>query len=258
MSSTVQEGSVVLAVLREIKLKCLSVAEYSRLWNLLVCLADQDQLQTVFAHRFARLNRLVDSSGSHRLYDATVQQLSIAAKTAVLTSIILFWHRAVRSSALYRWLTTEPDPDVIVIDLRETKTVGPVIRSIDRLWSMSLTATPDSRVVRLVESTVFLFRDRPIRVVSLTSMFVLGSAMLVSAIMGTLTSQSLGVVVGVMLLAVAGLRSDASLAELRETRVAKLLVAALEPPKPPESYTEQQAVDTKANENAGSDDPPQN
>jgi len=119
---------------------------------------------------------------------------------------------------------------------------------------MSLTATPDSRVVRRVESTVFLFRDRPIRVVSLTSVFVLGSVVLVSAIMGTLTLQTLGVVAGMMVLAVAVLRSDTSLAELRETRVAKLLVAAFEPPEPSESYTEKQAVDTKANENAGSDD----
>jgi len=258
MSSTVQEGSVVLAVLRAVKLKCLLAAEYSRLWRLLVCLADRDQLQTVLSRYATRLNRLDDASDTSRLYDAAVQQLTVAARTAVLTSIITFWHRAVRSSALSRWLTTEPDPDVIVIDLRETWSVGPVIRGIDRLLAVVLTASPDSRVVRWVESTAYLFRDRPIRVVSLTSVFVLGSAVLASAIIGQLTLQTLGVVVSMMVLAVVGLRSDTSLAELRETRVAKLLVAAFEPPEPPESYSEQQPVDTKPNEDAGSDTPTQN
>jgi hypothetical protein len=32
-----------------------------------------------------------------------------------------------------RWLTAEPDPDVIVVDLRETVTVGPVILVLDRI-----------------------------------------------------------------------------------------------------------------------------
>ena len=36
-----------------------------------------------------------------------------------------------RRSFLYNWLTKEPDPDVIVIDLRETVTVGPIIRALD-------------------------------------------------------------------------------------------------------------------------------
>jgi hypothetical protein len=39
----------------------------------------------------------------------------------------------VRGSWLYGWLTAEPDPDIIVIDLRETYTVGPVIATLDRL-----------------------------------------------------------------------------------------------------------------------------
>lgn len=40
---------------------------------------------------------------------------------------------AVRSSYLYRWLTKEPEPDVIVIDLRETWSVGPVIAALDHV-----------------------------------------------------------------------------------------------------------------------------
>jgi len=40
---------------------------------------------------------------------------------------------AVRSSYLYRWLTKEPEPDVIVIDLRETWVVGPLIAALDHV-----------------------------------------------------------------------------------------------------------------------------
>jgi hypothetical protein len=39
----------------------------------------------------------------------------------------------VRESYCYRWLTKEPDPDVIVINLRETYTVGPLIALLDRI-----------------------------------------------------------------------------------------------------------------------------
>ncbi|MBX0287831.1 hypothetical protein [Haloarcula salinisoli] len=37
----------------------------------------------------------------------------------------------VRNSYCYRWLTTEPDPEVIVIDLRETRTIGPFVRLLE-------------------------------------------------------------------------------------------------------------------------------
>jgi len=39
----------------------------------------------------------------------------------------------VRESYCYRWLTKEPDPEVIVIDLRETYAVGPFIALLDTL-----------------------------------------------------------------------------------------------------------------------------
>jgi hypothetical protein len=58
-----------------------------------------------------------------------------------------------RHSFLYRWLTKEPDPDVIVIDLRETYTVGPFITVLDRLaptvarmWQGSVVARLTTRL----------------------------------------------------------------------------------------------------------------
>ena len=79
----------------------------------------------------------------------TARTLSTRLRTAANTSALANAGRAVtdwlRQSFLYRWLTTEPDPDVIVIDLRETYTMGPVIAlldrfvpTVDRTWHGSL------------------------------------------------------------------------------------------------------------------------
>jgi len=53
-----------------------------------------------------------------------------------------------RHSYGYRWLTAEPDPSVVVIDLRETRTVGPFVRllewgiePIERAWTRSRLAS---------------------------------------------------------------------------------------------------------------------
>jgi hypothetical protein len=55
-------------------------------------------------------------------------RVAAAIRTAMSSGIS--W---VRNSTLYSWLTAEPDPDVVVIDLRETYTVGPFIMILDKL-----------------------------------------------------------------------------------------------------------------------------
>jgi hypothetical protein len=40
--------------------------------------------------------------------------------------------RVVRNSYAYCWLTKDPDPNIIVIDLRETRTVGPFLRLLEK------------------------------------------------------------------------------------------------------------------------------
>lgn len=56
-----------------------------------------------------------------------------------------------RESYLYRWLTKEPDPEVIVIDLRETYTVGPIIRFIDAAITRVEPYWRESRVARILQ-----------------------------------------------------------------------------------------------------------
>ncbi|WP_336358274.1 hypothetical protein [Haloarcula sp. CGMCC 1.6347] len=68
----------------------------------------------------------------------------------------------VQESYCYRWLTKEPDPEVIVIDLRETYTVGPFIALLDRIiphiedaWQHSRVGSVVKRVFERLSEAVF-------------------------------------------------------------------------------------------------------
>lgn len=75
----------------------------------------------------AALGRLGDALGA---VSAALGRGAAASRTAGSLRTADRW---VRNSVLYRWLTNEPDPAVVVIDLRETYTVGPIIALLDRL-----------------------------------------------------------------------------------------------------------------------------
>lgn len=165
-----------------------------------------------------------------RLYQA------LSAGTERLSSII-------RASYLHRWLTAEPDPDVIVIDLRETWTVGPVIAILDWLFAQFEDAAEGSRIVALAATGYERTLAAPIRVGGLATLV---AAALVG-LLGIVSGGRSALYVAAALLAVGtlGLFEDRSWAELRRTRPVELLVAALEPPAPPESEQRQPADDSE-------------
>ena len=147
------------------------------------------------------------------------------------------WRRtaaAVRSSSLYHWLTAEPDPEVIVIDLRETWTVGPVIRLLDAVLDRLVPALEDSRTAAATRAVAASTLAAPAVVAGLT---VLGVGLLLalgSAATGTLGTTRLGLAAVFVIAGAIATRERRSWAELRETRPVELLVAALEPPAPPD------------------------
>ncbi|PSQ32024.1 hypothetical protein BRD16_00630 [Halobacteriales archaeon SW_6_65_46] len=80
-----------------------------------------------------RIEGALDGSG---LVRATAAARDALAASSSIRAVRRFGQSATavaRDSRLYRWLTAEPEPTVVVIDLRETYTVGPVIALIDRL-----------------------------------------------------------------------------------------------------------------------------
>ena len=169
-----------------------------------------------------------------RSTDSTVQR---AVRSSRLARLSRWLADAVRHSFLYRWLTAEPDPDVIVIDLRETWTVGPFIRLLDATLDRLAPAVRESRVAGAVQRGTTLTRQQP--------GVVAGLALLVVSVILGLTSVATGnldttrLVLTAILLGGGALatRERRSWSELRETRPVALLIAALEPPEPPEEDT---------------------
>ena len=151
---------------------------------------------------------------------------------------------AVRHSALYRWLTAEPDPDVIVIDLRETWTVGPVIAILDWLFAQFEDAAEGSRVAALATAGYERMLAAPVRVGGLAALVTAALVGLLGIVSGGRTA--LFVAAALLAVGTLGLFEDRSWAELRQTRPVELLVAALEPPAPPESEQRQPADDGEA------------
>lgn len=143
-----------------------------------------------------------------------------------------------QGSFLYRWLTAEPEPDVIVIDLRETLTVGPWLRGLERAIAWLLPAAISSRLVRAGRWTTAGVRRRPLRVLGVVLIGVTGLLVAAAGATGRL-SRPLAVV-ALVLAAIGGLltRVDLTLGELQETRAYQALAAAFAPPEPPAEQAE--------------------
>ena len=142
---------------------------------------------------------------------------------------------AISHSSLYRWLTAEPEPEVIVIDLRETYTIGPILRLLDRFGAWLAPIVAASQLARGSRWLSRVFRDRPVQLVSsliaaLTAMLLLFTTLTDSV--SPLVSVALLVIFGLTLL---GTRVTWSLESLRDTRGYRLLATAFEPPTPPEN-----------------------
>jgi len=78
-----------------------------------------------------------DQSRTARVLRAVEERVTGAREGSVLVeaaeSLASRAERVVRHSYGYRWLTAEPDPSVVVIDLRKTYTVGPFVRVLERV-----------------------------------------------------------------------------------------------------------------------------
>lgn len=139
----------------------------------------------------------------------------------------------VRQSYLFQWLTAEPEPDVIVIDLRETITVGPLLSVLDRTVPVVGQSWCESRIHTLLSAFERRLRAQPLRLISLVFVVALATNTLLSLVTATVTPIELGLRVAALLLAVIGTQIRHSWAELTETRVYALAGVLLEPPEVP-------------------------
>jgi len=165
--------------------------------------------------------------------DDTTQTLRQAARDSHVTAL---WRRlvaAVRASFLYQWLTAEPDPEVIVIDLRETWTVGPVLRLLDIVIDRLQPAVANAGVMRLAQTGFRAVYAAPLAAGGISLVGVGLLITLTGVVSGTTSVTQLGVGLGAVIAGVTATRDRRSWDDLRETRAVELLVSALEPPEPP-------------------------
>jgi len=142
----------------------------------------------------------------------------------------------VRASYCYRWLTAEPDPDVIVIDLRETYTVGPFIRLLDTVIDELETGYTNSQAEHTISRITAAIQAQPIRLLGIVGLACIPLSLLTLTLTGSISTTLFAAHLVMSILSAAALRSTHSLADLLESRPAKLLIAALEPPEPPETH----------------------
>ncbi|SDJ69991.1 hypothetical protein SAMN05216226_107188 [Halovenus aranensis] len=164
----------------------------------------------------------------------TTSRIGDAAKRSEVAGVTASAQHLVKSSWLYRWLTAEPDPDVVVIDLRETLTVGPWLRVLQRTIEWLLPAAVSSLLFRTCRHIHRAVTSRPVQIASL----FIGSVAVLILALAAQSSDPSAVLVGVgallALLAVVGSRITWTWGTLRETKGYQLLAAAFEPPEPPE------------------------
>lgn len=99
-----------------------------------------------------------DTARTTRIGRQAAQSLAATFEASRLGATGRILSRWTRQSWLYRWLTAEPEPDVIVIDLRETWTVGPVITVLDAVLGWPGQYWSGSVLQRLLEQGENLVR----------------------------------------------------------------------------------------------------
>jgi hypothetical protein len=184
-----------------------------------------------------------------RSIDALSDRFAVASAESSVSGAASTVGDWIRGSWSYRWLTAEPDPDVIVIDLRETYTVGPIIHVLDRVVDPLADAWGGSAV----EATLSGIADAPVRALGIVAVVAVLIETALSLALGDLTQSGLLVRAVVFGLAALAIQVPLSASELAETRTGRLLRAVLEPPEPPGEETERTRERAKDEEADDSD-----
>jgi CheY-like chemotaxis protein len=95
--------------------------------------AEASVLANIVRRVVRRVRAWLAASWLARTGTALADGLATAADASALANGTRALARWTRQSFCYRWLTKEPDPEVIVIDLRETYAFSPIIAVLDRV-----------------------------------------------------------------------------------------------------------------------------
>lgn len=112
-------------------------------------------------------SRYIAESTAYSTTNSIGRALDTATGTSKLVHGLRVLNRWVTASFLYRWLTSEPDTSVIVIDLRETKTVGPFLVLLENPVDAVSPSIQRSAFLKRLNAWGDTVREAPVRVLSL-------------------------------------------------------------------------------------------
>ena len=238
-----QEGSIVVATMRAVRDHLQPATDESIIYEQISKVSEvHDALSkatpensTQAGNPYNTIQTICEQSRVWHKGTTLSNRVSTASDTARSATVGKTVKEAAVNSFIYRWLTAEPDPDVIVIDLRTTWSIGPLIAGINRTVAELTPGVSTSTITALGERLVSVVQRRPIKIVSLFVLLAVFVGLLAGALTGGLSTPAVVFLLGAAVSAVIGLRSTTTLEELTETRTAKLLVAVFEPPEPPET-----------------------
>lgn len=174
----------------------------------------------------SRLASTSASRSANRLADA----LDGAHEHASVTRLWCRCAREVRDSWTYRWLTAEPSAAVVVIDLRETRTIGPIIAVLDLIGR---TLQPMAERLALFGSRFnSAITRRPVTAVSVATTAIVVSLIVMLANAGVSTVALIALAT-VAILSLLMFRVDLAWADLEQPTSYRWLLEALTPPETP-------------------------
>lgn len=136
--------------------------------------------------------------------------------------------RVAGHSRLYRWLTTPPSEERIVLDLADSRLVGPLVPAV--LWARTAAENAWDHAATRRGACAFVrhLHRAPVRAASAVLLVLVVTSLVAAARRSTpIDAGSLAILAGLALL---GLREGRSWAELADTRVGSALASLVEPP----------------------------
>ena len=182
---------------------------------------------------YDRLRRTTRRDGLSRLVSQSASIGSRALEHSRLRESGRVLGQWIRGSWLYRWLTSEPDSDDVMIDLRETQTVRPTLGILEWIFGPVERSWPSSGVRTLTAQTADQFRRAPIRLLGQVVTIAVTVALVLTLALGE-TTASLGVQLCALAVGLLATRIDTSWELLRDGALGRTLKAVFEPPEPPE------------------------
>ena len=176
----------------------------------------------------------VDETWVGRRVQSISTVLGTAASASGLAGFARMLGRWSRASFLWRWLTAEPDPDVIVIDLRESYTLRPILVVFDRISGTFARAWGTAGLKPLVRTTEAHLQRHPIRTLSIAALAALLTELTLSLVLASLSPTGVGTRLALIGLSLLGTRIRVSWQQCTELATYESLVAILEPPEIPD------------------------